>query len=281
MLIIVTALYCEAKPFIQYYHLSKKQELNKFQIFQHENIMLLVTGPGSIAAAAGITYLCTLYPPDPSDFLINVGICGTRDKTLMPGSLFLGNKIMEESTGRCFYPDILLQHPFDETDILTCSKVVDVRTCSKEPIRNAGVFDMEAAGIYQAGAYFFQPHQLIFLKVVSDYGDMIALKQDSVSRLIQKQISLMAEWIQRLRGAGLTSQLPFSLEEEECLKKIAGDIRCSVTMELQLRQMLHYYKLVNGSFMETLNDFYVERTLPCNSKKEGKIYFEQLKEKLI
>lgn len=280
MLMIVTALYCEAKPFIQYYHLSKKQELNKFQVFQNEDITLLLTEPGSLAAAAAVTYLCTLYPPGYSDFMINIGICGTRDKNLPAGSMLLCNKITEESTGRSFYPDILLKHPFAETDIITCSRPVDAYTCNTESI-SAGIFDMEAAGIYQAGTYFFQPHQMIFLKVVSDYGDGAVLNQETISRLIDKNMDSITESVKLLDEAGFTAQQIFSPEEEACINRTADGIRCSVTMKLQLRQLLHYYKLVNGSFIKMLDDFYTENLLPCKSKKEGKIYFEQLKEKLI
>ena len=44
MIFIVTALYHEAKPIIDFFELKKKQTANKFQIFQDENIVLIISG---------------------------------------------------------------------------------------------------------------------------------------------------------------------------------------------------------------------------------------------
>lgn len=43
---------------------------------------------------------------------------------------------------------------------------------TQDPENGAGarLYDMEAAAVYQAGAYYFGPHQMTFLKVVTDHG---------------------------------------------------------------------------------------------------------------
>jgi hypothetical protein len=125
MLTIVTALYCEAESLIKFYHLKKDNQINKFQVFVNEELRLLLTNSGSIAAAAGVTYLSTLFPPESSDFLINIGICAASDQGIPRGSIFLCNQIMEESTGRSFYPDVIYRNPFPESNIITCSTIRD------------------------------------------------------------------------------------------------------------------------------------------------------------
>lgn len=43
MVFIVTALYCETKPFIDGFALKKYNLINKFQVFKNEEIVLVVT----------------------------------------------------------------------------------------------------------------------------------------------------------------------------------------------------------------------------------------------
>lgn len=283
MILIVTALYCEAKPFIEQYHLKKSTDINKFQVFQNEQIVLVITNPGSIAAATAVSHICTLFPLEDSDFLINVGVCGTADKSILAGSVFLCNKITEQSSGRSFYPDMLLKHPFSEADSVTVAGIIR-EGADYNKVKdgcNAKIFDMEAAGIYQAASYYVQPHQISFVKIVSDYGEGNLPTPDKVTQLMEQNISKIAEWIQLLTKSRVENKPVFGIEEELRMQDIAKQLCCSMSMKMQLRQYFYYYKLANGSFMNMADDFCSSNPLPCQSKREGKIYFEQLKDKLI
>lgn len=278
MLMIVTALYCEAQPFIEYYHLKKDQQINKFQVFQNEEIKLIITSTGSIAAAVGVSYLCNSFPPSADDFMINIGACASNRRDIPSGTVYFCNKIMDEVTGRSFYPDILYKHPFAEGSILTCGRIK-----SKEQIDNYGdemkLIDMEAAGIYQAAAYYFQQHQLSFIKIISDYGAEKEISQEIVSQLVKQNLTGIITWLDLLKKAGKKDQPVFTLEEEASINNIAKNLRCSVTMEYQLRQMFHYYKLIHGNFIGA-KDFLPNYAV-CKTKSEGKMYFEQLKSQLL
>jgi len=279
MIRIFTALYCEAQPLIKYYHLKKNNNINKFQVFQNDNILLLITNTGSIAAAVGVSFLSTLYPPSPSDFLINIGICGARDHNITVGSIFLCNKITEESTNRSFYPDVIFKHSFAESDLITCSNVQQDSDFNGN--RDELLFDMEAAAIYQAAAYYFKPHQISILKIVSDHGITKMPGPDEVSGLIEKNMPDITEWLEKMQQIIFEDKAVFTLEEETSIKSMVNNLQCSVTMEFKLRQLLQYYKLIHGSFIEVIEDFCLNSKLPCKTKLEGKMYFEQLKSRLV
>lgn len=318
MLTIVTALYCEAEPIIKFYHLKKDNNISKFQVFVNEELRLLLTNSGSIAAAAGVTYISTLYPPESSDFLINIGICAASNQGIPKGSIFLCNQITEESTGRSFYPDVIYRHPFPESNVVTSSTIrnhmvtddvnqiqgnyqmevknqiqgnylKDIKDSIQGNFDNiiteappaSMLFDMEAAGIYQAAAYFYQPHQVGFLKIVSDYQGAEKLSPASITEYVEKNMPAITDWLKQLKQSEIPDQSVFTTEEEDSIKKLAGNLQCSVTMEYKLRQMLHYYKLLHGSISDEIKAFYRHAELPCKTKTEGKMYFEQLREELI
>lgn len=281
MINIITALYCEAQPLILHYQLKKDSTIHQFQLFQNDEIRLILTNTGSISAAVGVTYLHTLYPPSASDILINIGVCAAMQQELTEGRLFLCNKITEQFTNRCFYPDILFKHPFEEGEVVTCSSVMREADILTKTGLQQKLFDMEAAGIYQAAAYFYQPHQIYFLKIISDHGQGGKLSTDKVTGLIQRNMNQITSWLQRLNQVQIAEKEIFTEEEEACVKELSEKLLCSVTMEFKLRQLLQHYKLTQGSFLELVKEFSIEAGLPCTMKSKGKIYFEQLKARLL
>lgn len=281
MLYLSAALFCEAGPFIKELKLSKDFIHHKFQIFFNENTKLIVTGTGSVPAACGLTYLLTLYPPVPGDFLISIGICAAADRNMEYGSLFLCNKITEESTGRDFYPDLLFRHPFREASLLTTSRILKNEETSH--CLNASLADMEAASIYQCGSSFFQSHEMFFLKIISDYQNPEGLTPSLVSRLVERHVSSVITWVNGIQSSIPQRNEDFSRKEQEKIDLIADSLQLSVTMQFQMRQYCRYYKLLQRDLTKLLNKFYAGLTfegLPFN-KKEGKVYFEQFKSLLM
>lgn len=278
MINIITALYCEAEPMIRYYQLKKDTEYNKFHVFQKDEIRLIITNTGCIAAAAGVSYFCTLHPPASTDILINIGVCAAKEKKTPVGSIFLCNKITEEATGRSFYPDILYEHPFCEENLITCSRAVKGYETEKQDVK---LYDMEAAGIYQAAAYFIKPHQIYFLKIVSDYGMEQGPNSMGITELVEKNMPVITSWIEQLSMLSEPDKPLFTTEEARLIENISSRLQCSVTMEHKLVQLLHYNKLVHGNLdhvMKELNSIYDTQ---CKTKAEGKRCFEQLKERLL
>lgn len=122
------------------------------------------------------------------------------------GSIIMVNKLTDAESGRTFYPDMVYRHPFAEGEVVTSAqvytadagtrdggttKVEDVglnahaegyakvetaglnaqnEEAMKEEVIAPTVHDMEAAAFYEAGNFYYGPHQMIFLKVVTDHG---------------------------------------------------------------------------------------------------------------
>ena len=236
----------------------------------------------------------TKEPPSSNDFFLNVGICGSRRKDLPLGTVILCNKLIEQETGHTYFPDILYSHPFREGSIITSfQKQYDVKA-SKEisiSVSNVSDFiddlayaDMEAAAIYQAGIYFLKPHQMIFIKIISDYmesNSVNSYKDLDVSALIEKNIEIITDWIENFLNNRPKNDNDFVKEELKYLNYLFDNLKLSVTMEHELKQYLRYYKLVNGEFLSYIKHLAKDLPLPAKSKTEGKKYLDYFKKNLL
>lgn len=317
MIYIFTALYPEARPLIQHFNLRKDTANTCFQVFRNEDygICLSITGIGGIASVVAVANICTKYGVKERDFLINVGTCAKLNAGSCVGMkandcmIFLCNKITEQTTGKTFYPDILYRHSFCETGVVTGAKLLKKGTSKegdswdgKEEIRvdtggteakyeeigseteNHMLYDMEAAAIYQAGAYFFAPHQMSFLKMVSDAGDADAVSAHVVEQLVSAHMEEIADYIRRLCNIAETEQqqeVPLSKQAMAWIEKLTADLHCSKVMQDSLRQHIRYLELAGIPYEDILCKMYAEEQLPCKDKREGKVRFDELKRKLL
>ena len=290
MIFFITALYCEALPLIDLYQLKKDITHTKLQVFRSDTITLIITKPGLINAAMGVTYLLSTHNTTSKDILVNLGVCGSNFAPV--GNLYLCNKIVDSTTKQCFYPDLIYQHPFGEAMVESHPMVVkhgnplNVDSNQKlmsNPKDTTLLIDMEASAIYQAAILFLQPHQIQILKVVSDHLEEHFITADHVSNLIKGHGETIASWIDRLQEHHRTQQdFIFTEDENTLIKEIEIGCKFSVTMGCQLRQLLTYYKLQTGEITPLLTKFLVSLTQhPCKSKKEGKRYLEQLKQEIL
>ncbi len=278
MINFFTALYCEAYLLIQRYRLKKETDWTHFQVFSGEsqNMRLILTGAGMIAAAAAVSSVCTKYPPNDYDFLINLGICAGASEQR---GLFLCNKITEQTTGKIFYPDILYRHPFHEAQVVTGAKPF-----KREDIKASQeicLYDMEASAVYQSGSYFFGPHQMYFLKIISDDGNFENITpkqiQDQISAQMEN-IALFVDCLNKIQEADATSSAG---NPEQNLDILCEDLHCSQVMSASVRQLIRYCILSGIDYQAVLNEMYREQKLPCKDKREGKLRFEELGNRLL
>ena len=258
MIYIFTALYCEAQLFIEEYHLKKRMENTCFQQFYHEDagMLLTVSGTGEIAAAAAVSSVCTKDRPGQSDFLLNAGICAAAAGK---EGIYLASKLTEQATGKTFYPDMLYRHCFQEAGLVTGMKQWKTGTqaalwkelcCRESP--GEELYDMEAAAVYQAGSYFFAPHQMMFLKAVSDHGEAGDLTADDVRQCMKTYKDSIVQFLAQLAKAGHDSLQKTRISQkqeadaEEWCRKLCADLHCSKTMEHMLRQYIRYADLTEA-----------------------------------
>lgn len=281
MLYLITAMYAEAQPLIRQYQLKKENAQMHFQVFSNESqcVRLIITGTGMIAAAAAVGFLCTAYPPGEHDVLVNIGICAGAP---MRDGLFLCSKITEMTTGKTFYPDLLYRHSLLEASIFT----------SAEPLRQEDLteshktmlYDMEASAVYQAGSYWFGPHQMCFLKTISDSGENRDITPMQVQIRMQDEMDAIVLFLDRLHAAGAKMQTKnhrLLKSADEIAERLCRDLCCSCVMAASVRQYIRYGMLSGTYDPNVIQSMYEEQKLPCRNKREGKRCFEELKKRLL
>lgn len=315
MIYLFTALYCEAQIFIKQFRLEKNLESTQFQQFDNEaaGIRLVITGVGEIAAAAAVASVCTKYKPKDGDMLLNVGICAHTGED---AGIFVCNKITEQATGKTFYPDILYRHNFKEEAIVTGMTVWNGEERGvgiSETVSAGTLYDMEAAAVYQAGSYFFGPHQMLFLKIVSDQGAVYEVSEKQaehlrIERLMEASQEILVRFVEQcLSIAGRNTQQENNLlwengqlqenglpqktgqlqendvqqDKEALIEKLCIDLHCSKVMRDSMQQHIRYLTLSGTDYVSVIQAMYREGLLPCKDKREGKLRFEELKRRLL
>lgn len=286
MIYLFMALYQEAQGLISHYQLKKDTANSRFQVFcsEESKLCITVTGPGEVAAACAVGCICTRYHAGRGDFLINIGACAAN---LPTGSIFLCNKLVEEETGKTFYPDVLYRHSFPEGCVVTGRKVLrasadmDIRTENRE--REAVVYDMEAAAVYQAGAYFFGPHQMSFLKIVSDQGAEENVSRENIQNILEENQKGIVDYIEMLLScsAGLREECSTKLSDYIDQDRLCADFHCSQVMRMGLQQYIRYCELAGIDYGSKIKAMYEDGRLPCRDKREGKVRLEELKRELL
>ena len=274
MIYIFSAFYAEAKNIIDHYSLKKEKspETVRFDVFANDSIRLVITGVGEINAAAAVSNIGGAYGISPDDEILNVGCgAGFGNETCL-GSIFLGNKLTEQMTGCTFYPDMLMKTNLMECEIVTVTRVLNEG-------RDSVVYDMEAAAVYQAAAFFAGPHRMHFIKLVSDAGERI--DQSKITELFALQEEKICGYIDMLLSVGGNKA---SIDDTKSAWNIDGlisDMRCSKVMGDQLAQLIKYCRLSGIDYKAVLDEYYTKGMLPCESKREGKKCLFELKQRLL
>lgn len=274
MIYIFSAFYAEAKNIIDHYGLKKEKspEMVRFDVFANESIRLVITGVGEINAAAAVSNIGGAYGISPDDEILNVGCGAGFSSDICMGSIFLGNKLTEQMTGRTFYPDMLIKANFRECEIVTVSRVLN-EGC------DSVVYDMEAAAVYQAAAFFVGPHRMHFIKLVSDAGERI--DQSKITELFALQEDKICGYIDRLLSACADKAPMDDTQSSWNMDRLICDMRCSKVMGDQLAQLIKYCRLSGIDYKAVLDEYYTNDLLPCESKREGKKCLFELKQRLL
>lgn len=274
MIYIFSAFYAEAKNIIDHYGLKKEKspEMVRFDVFANESIRLVITGVGEINAVAAVSNIGGAYGISPDDEILNVGCGAGFSSDICLGSIFLGNKLTEQMTGRTFYPDMLMNANFRECEIVTVARVLN-EGC------DSVVYDMEAAAVYQAAAFFVGPHRMHFIKLVSDAGERI--DQSKITELFALQEDKICGYIDRLLSACADKAQMDDTQSSWNMDRLICDMRCSKVMGDQLAQLIKYCRLSGIDYKAVLDEYYTNGLLPCESKREGKKCLFELKQRLL
>ena len=315
MVYVFCAFYGECSGLIKHYNLKKRQtdKYYRFDVFENENqpVRIILTGQGSVMAAAAVSGAASFFGIKAEDAIINVGTCAGDYE---PGQVFICNKITEEATGRTFYPDMILRSRMPESELVTVPVVIrkSIHEYANKDSHNMVLYDMEAAAIYQAANLYVGPHRMGFVKVVSDNGDIEGLTPDFIKKLMAGAVDEIASYVDmfvtdagnwhndrldafdKLNGGKNNSiqqqhMEHYSLNDDMCraeestqfTNQLCKDLHCSKVMENQVRQLIKYLSLEGTDYMTYINKLYDEGRLPAHDKKNGKVCLDEIKRELL
>ena len=137
----VVALEAEAEPIIQDYGLKRIHEINVFKVYRNnlENHWLIISGIGSINAAAASIFLYQYSNANKSSFWFNIGIAGYFRGPA--GEIFLVDKIFDKITCQTHFPRPALKKKIKRDELLTVSK-------PREPLPTSNLIDMEGFAFF-------------------------------------------------------------------------------------------------------------------------------------
>ncbi len=284
MILIVTALRCEAAPFINYYKLKRNLSHKHHEVFENQDhsVTLLITRPGKIPATIALTELLTGLSITQDDYMINIGICGFNgvSDTLPEIPVYLCHSITDHDTKRHFYPDILIKHPFYEAELETFSVSVRGDSASLSPA--ATLVDMEASALYEAGCYHFSSSQMFFIKIPSDNLNPEAVTKERATALMTDCAPLIFKWLDKLNKASYNSSasdaLLLSSDELSLFNELSEGLKLSATMKEQLKHLFIYKKLKDGD-LSLVKAFMLPSGNITNQKR--KILFDELRKQFI
>lgn len=204
----VCALMPEARPLIDTLRLKRTEAL-PWPLFVGDNALLIIGGIGQTDAQIATAALLGWRRPSAEDLLINLGICAAPE-AYRPGELILAHELRYDSLRR--YPDILFNHGLREVSLTTVD--VPMETPLAYPA------DMESFGIYRAAERFFEAHQMLFFKLVSDHFTPHTVKRTAVPAMIEKVLASLQQMLSAADQFTRPSSL-FSPQEQARLTTLA------------------------------------------------------------
>lgn len=226
---IFVALPCEAKPLIEHFKLKKELSITAFSIYRNSNLTLTVTGIGKSAMAAGVAYSLALFPSPALPVLLNIGIAGHATHDL--GSVFSTDKIVDQDSGRSYYPQLVT------TPVCSTLTVTTVSRPQPDYPTAASLYEMEAAAFYETAIRFSSSELIQCIKVISDnkHNPTEQIKPAQVSLWIQGALPVIEEYAQQLSRLALLDK---SIEENH-FDEISAQWRFSSNEKLQLKSLLN------------------------------------------
>lgn len=262
MVLITAALMIEARSLCAQLGL-KAASGYPYPVFRSEKTILVVSGTGPLNASAATGWALGRFPE--ISIAVNIGFAGAPESVASLHEWRYIHSIRDEASGHLCIPDILWNHPFAESALLTVGKVL------REDIGWKGLVDMEGSGFYQAARRVLAPDRIVLLKWVSDHLtgeiDSSAIEQDFSRAVVGLDHFLSHLEAEACNETGTASQSPY-------IKLIQQKLRLTRTQLLFIEKWLAGYIARGGDWQRAA------KVLPESKpkhKSENARYFEQLK----
>ena len=215
-------------------------------------------------------------------------------------SMYHIHRITDAATKRDFYPDMLLNTDLPEASLITGAKLltaqdtwaqVDAQRDKKsrqgtlaDRLAAPLLYDMEAAAVYQAASMFFGPHQMNFLRIVTDHGLSEAEADDPrslaahVTACVEQQVDTIVAVVDKLRAltaAEAAEHHVLTENERQLVDKLIADAHFSKVMADECVQLIRYAALSELDWQQPIATLYAEGLVPTRDKRAGKIILER------
>jgi adenosylhomocysteine nucleosidase len=282
MVLFVTALMVEAAPIINYFNLKKDINVRAFTVYKNTDIALIVSGVGKLKSAAATAYICSICGTGKKDLLVNVGFCGAYGSNYAAGTLLSINKITDMDSNKDYYPDIFYNQNIPKAGLCCYSRVIrkeDARVIKNEDASqrdNEAPFycDMESAGFMETAIKFVYTHNIVVLKIISDYLEPENLDQEHLRDFVGKQMPQVESIIHGLKELNNSiGEFSFAEEEKESFTVLFKNLRFSEAMKQKFLKVMKILKLKEMEPVHFLRPF---MKIKAGSRSEGKMLLEQI-----
>lgn len=275
MINILCALKAEAEEIIKEYELKKIKD-KPYEIYVSDEIRLIISGIGKINAAGATSFILsdTNIDFNEADIFINLGICGSLNKTYKVGDLFLCNKVLDYETRDSFFTDILIDYGLFEASIQTIGCVNEQYDFLEDLV------DMEASAVFKIASKFLYTHQIYVLKLVSDLAykkNNEKLSKEFVKQLIKNKLGSIIDFI-NLTVSFLKNNPPFfQMRDFDLIEEVSDFLKLTFSQKEQLKNAFCFYKSNKCCEPAFIKEFLIVK--PENTKERDAI-FDRIKRKL-
>ena len=221
-ILLVFALYIEAKVFIEKYEIISKERFKGLQIFETNNYIILISWIWKTKAIFWVTYAFLKYPKIQS--AINIWIAWSNKAKIW--DIILINKIIDNDSKKTYYPDIGSNQPFHTSELKTIWK----------PQLNDNwnqIIDMEGSWFFEISNKFLNVDKIMLIKVISDNTNIAYLEKWFVEELMNKKLSKIINFIRTLNRND-----KIDLQEKEQIIEFAQNNFFSLTQSRLLSDLV-------------------------------------------
>ena len=162
MILIHTALLCEAQSFIEYYKLKKTNSTPK--IYENEKMVICISGVKEKNTRSCLDYVYSNFKISKA---FNIGVAGCNNKNIKIGNLYCTNQRIKE---------------IEALPLITSQAVV-----TSSNALATSLYDMEAKYFYEESQKYLKKEDIFIFKIVSDHLSDEILQKDFIKNLISKQ----------------------------------------------------------------------------------------------
>lgn len=231
---VFCALACEAKPLIEAWKLVKHSSPAPFASYSDGKRAVIISGIGKAAMAGAVGYALARSAEISQPILINFGIAGHAYQNL--GSVLLANKVVDNESGKRFYPQFPFVPPCPTSHLISYAK-------AENHYEVDSLYDMEASGFYEIGIRFSSCELIHCLKIVSDnrHAPVANISEQSAIDCCREQITTLETLIDRLTPL---RQSLASVGADQC-DQILAELQFSTTNSIKLRLMLQRWRVLH------------------------------------